>query len=34
MPTLIKYFGIDVMRMPRLAHWKLYIMAEKSPKEI
>ena len=30
--TLIKYFGIDVMGMRRLAHWKLYTMAEKSPK--
>ena len=26
--TWIKYFAMDVMRMTRLAHWKLYMMAE------
>ena len=29
MSTLIKYFAMDVMRMTRLAHWKLYTIAEK-----
>ena len=32
MSTLIKYFAMDVMRMIRLAHWKLYKIAEKYPK--
>jgi len=32
MSTLIKYFAMDVMRMIRLAHWKLYTIAEKYPK--
>ena len=32
MSTLIKYFAMDVMRMTRLAHWKLYTIAEKYPK--
>ena len=32
MSTLTKYFAMDVMRMTRLAHWKLYTIAEKYPK--
>ena len=31
MSTLIKYFTMDVTRMTRLAHWKLYVIAEKYP---
>ena len=31
MSTLIKYFAMDVMRMTRLAHWKLYTLAENYP---
>ena len=31
MSTWIKYFAMDVTRMTRLAHWKLYTMAEKYP---
>ena len=34
MSTLIKYFAMDVTRMTRLAHWKLYTMAEKYPEYI
>ena len=29
MSTLIKYFAMDVTRMTRLAHRKLYMIAEK-----
>ena len=32
MSTLTKYFAMHVMRMTRLAHWKLYTTAEKYPK--
>ena len=31
MSTLIKYFAMDVTRMTRLAHLKLYTIAEKYP---
>ena len=31
MSTLIKYFAMDVTRMTRLAHMKLYTIAEKYP---
>ena len=31
MSTRIKYIAMDVTRMTRLAHWKLYTLAEKYP---
>ena len=31
MSTWIKYIAMDVTRMRRLAHWKLYTLAEKYP---
>ena len=34
MSTLIKYFSMDVTRMRRLAHWKLYMIAEKYPEDM
>ena len=34
MSTLIKYFAMDITRMTRLAHWKLYTIAEKYPEDM
>ena len=34
MSTLIKYFAMDATRMTRLAHWKLYMIAEKYPEDM
>ena len=31
MSTRIKYIAMDVTRMTRLAHWKLYTLAENYP---